>query len=478
MLLLLGCVLGVYAGSLRGGYLNWDDPWLVSQNSYFLHPTLNGLWKIWTDFSDRVRFDLGAEYLPLRDTSFWLEAVLFRQNPMFSRLVQLCLYGGALVYLREFLRISMGRTLAADLATWFFALHPAHVEVVAWLSARKDVLSLFFCAAALALYAREPGRVLKISVLCGLASLSKASSIVLPGLLLIADLIQQRKPAWRTVGVSLVVAAALGTIQLRVGQAIGMLTGLAADDRSSAILTQGAVLLRYLEFCIWPRGLSLIHDVVPSVRWTLQTTLGFGALLGWLGLALWSKQRTVLSAWLLFVIPLLPTMNALVPIQNLMADRYIALSLLGPAVVFASLVMKLGDRPRWIVSGCTLLGLAAISGYRAQLFASSVPVLEEAVRHSPDSRRAAFQLGKAYEEVGRVDDAIRAYRDATQRAAGSDEAPIRGVIALTRLEEARGNRAGALRDLEAALQRWPKDDRLRRRQRHLAPKSELTPVRN
>ncbi|HYQ03217.1 MAG TPA: hypothetical protein VER96_31300 [Polyangiaceae bacterium] len=469
MLPLLASVLCVYAASLRGGYLNWDDPWLVSQNKYFLHPTLGGLWKIWTNFSNSVRYDLGAEFLPVRDTTFWLEAVLYRPGPTFSRLFQLTLYAGALLRFREFLRVCTGKAIVADIAIWFFALHPVHVEIVAWLSARKDVLSLFFCAASLDLYSRSPERARAITLLCALASLSKASSIVLPLLLLVADLMQARRPAWRTVVGSLLIACTLGFVQMRVGQSIGMLTGFAGGSRSSAIYTEGAVLLRYLKFCVWPQGLSLIHDVIPSARWTLQTTLGFGTLLSWLTLALWSRQRILLSAWLLFVLPLLPTMNALIPIQNLMADRYIALSLMGPALVFATLVANLGDVPRWVVSGCTFASLAAISGYRANLFASSVPVLEEAVLHSPDSRRAAFQLGKAYEEVGRVDDALRAYRDASRRAAGDDEAPIRAVIALTRLEDARGNRAVAKRELEAALQRWPKDTRLRRRQRLLAP---------
>jgi len=471
---LLGSVLCVYALSLRGGYLNWDDPWLVAQNRFFLHPTLGGLWQIWTDCSATVRYDLGAEYLPVRDTSLWLEAVLHRPNPALSRVIQLSLYGAALLRLRSFLRTSTGNSQVAEVAIWFFALHPAHVEVVAWLSARKDVLALLFSGAALDLYSRRPRRVATVVLLCALASLSKASSIVSPELLLVGDLMLRRKPNWATIGVSIAVVTAVGVVQLRVGSALGMLTGFAGGNRTSAFFTEGTVLLRYLQLSAWPQGLSLIHDMQPEGSWTWHATLGFGAWVGWLGAALWARQRRLIAAWLLFTIPLLPTVNALIPIQNLLADRYLCLSLIGPALLFGELCVNLRGALRSAVLSCMLLGLGAVSAYRARLFTSSVPVLEEAVLHSPDSRRAAFQLGKAYEEVGRADDAIRAYRDTLQRTAGVEEAAIRASIALTRLEEAQGDRSGALRELEAALRRWPTDERLRRRQRRLAPLSETS----
>ncbi|MCK6532875.1 MAG: hypothetical protein L6Q84_07875 [Polyangiaceae bacterium] len=64
-LLVLAIALG-YSASLSGGYLNWDDPWLIRDNPVLQDASADALRKIWFDFSVETRMALGAEYLPLR----------------------------------------------------------------------------------------------------------------------------------------------------------------------------------------------------------------------------------------------------------------------------------------------------------------------------------------------------------------------------------------------------------------------------
>ena len=74
--LLAVVTFAVYAPSLSNEFLNYDDPWLIEQNRILHEVSLSALHSIWLDLSRVTRLTLGAEYLPLRVTSLWLEGVL------------------------------------------------------------------------------------------------------------------------------------------------------------------------------------------------------------------------------------------------------------------------------------------------------------------------------------------------------------------------------------------------------------------
>ncbi|MCL4749395.1 MAG: tetratricopeptide repeat protein [Myxococcales bacterium] len=90
--LLALAVLLAYLPSLSGGFLNWDDPWLIRDNRVLADPSPSALGRIWRDFSPETRLELGAEYLPVRDTELWLEARLFGLSPGGLRASALALF--------------------------------------------------------------------------------------------------------------------------------------------------------------------------------------------------------------------------------------------------------------------------------------------------------------------------------------------------------------------------------------------------
>jgi hypothetical protein len=90
--------------------------------------------------------------LPLRDTSHWLEVRTFGLVPQAMRAAQLALYAGGVLAFRGALRRCLGPGAWAEATAWLFALHPLHVESVAWLAGRKVVLGLLFVGAALYVY--------------------------------------------------------------------------------------------------------------------------------------------------------------------------------------------------------------------------------------------------------------------------------------------------------------------------------------
>ncbi len=417
--LLLVVLALAYLPSLGGGYLNWDDPWLVQDNARLHRASAADFVAAWTDLSFDTRMQFGAEYLPVRDTSLLIESRLIGLTPGGLRLVNLAAYLAAVVLLRRALRAVCRDDWGAEIVTWLFALHPVHVESVAWIAGRKDVLALLFVAAALDAYARR-GRlhVLWTALWFALAMLSKSMSIAAVGLLPLLDLLASRRIGYRAVAASTAVVLVLMPLHLIVGRTVGMTTALAGGSRTGAIATMGPVWARYLACLVWPGELSIVQDVPSRASFDVPSVGGYALLAAWAVAAavLWWRRnsRTLGIALLAFLIPLAPVSQIFFALQNRMADRYLWLSVLAPALVIASVRRRyrIGGVLVALAFGGLWLGATAV---RANLFASSVRVFLDATRKTTMSTMAPYQLGQAYEAQGDDADAIGAYEETWQR---------------------------------------------------------------
>ncbi len=171
-------VLAAYLPSLQGTFL-MDDVSVVQRNR--LLTEAGGLRRIW--FSTETE-----QYQPLVYTTYWIEQRLWGNNPFGYRVVNVLLHiANALLLFGIFRRVGV---LGAIVAAMLFALHPLNVESVAWIYERKNVLSgLFFLLAFAALLhhhdLRKPAYYCLAMPLFALALLSKASTVVLPAILLL-----------------------------------------------------------------------------------------------------------------------------------------------------------------------------------------------------------------------------------------------------------------------------------------------------
>jgi tetratricopeptide (TPR) repeat protein len=466
--LLLVAVVVVYAPSLFGGFLGYDDPWLIDQNPVFREPTLQHLGLIWSDFSRAARLSVGAEYLPVRDTSVWLESLVHGLEPHVMRCVSLAGYLGALALLRGALHRSWDRGWRAELALLVFALHPLHVESVAWLSGRKDVLALLFVSAALFVHAGPSRRrVLWVPVLLLLAHFSKAQTTTALGLLLAQDLLAKRQIAWRIYAGASAAAVVAAFIHVHVGRLVGITAPLAGGSRLDVLLTFGEVLSRYLHQLVWPTGLSIVYDVPTRTELTFAAALGLGLLLTLLGFGslLWRRGQTpvVLAAWLWLVVPLVPVSQVLFPLQNRMADRYLIFSVMGLGLLATCAVGRAAVRaPRatGVVVGGLLIALGAATFERSRLFADSALLFADATERTQLSTKAPFLLGSALEERHDVFGAERAYREAVRRAIDADESGRRATNNLARLYARQGRNDEAYALLTWGRKLWPQDPKL------------------
>jgi len=454
--LALGVVLA-YLPSLSGGFLNYDDTWLIRDNRVLSGPFLSSLRAIWTDLSFPVRTKLGAEFLPLRDTSHLLEIHLFGgASALEMRILQLVLYVGAVLLFRLALLRSLSQRWAAEIATWIFALHPAHVESVAWLAGRKDVLALLFVGGALAVHAGDSRhRPWSVPALLVGACLSKSMSVAALMLLPAVDLVKWRRPDWRVYAPAALCCLPLVAIAMHVGHVVGMSVPFWGGSRWHAVATMGPVWLRYLGLVLWPPGLSMVHDVPVRDAWDAPAWLGVGAMVGW-GIAgawlAWRRRPMVGAAWLCFVGPLLPVSQMLISIENRMADRYLFLSLLGPAWLAAVALVRLGRRGL-VLGGVIVVVLASATAMRAHLFSDSILLFADATAKTRVNAIGPYQLGMALMEAGRDEEAIAALREALARAQPPRTVGRQATTALSRLLVRRGD----LSEAEALLRRASRD---------------------
>lgn len=466
----LGLVLLVtYLPSLGGGFLNYDDPWLIRDNALLHDGSPRALGRILFDFSRETRLALGAEYFPLRDLVLWLELNLLGASPQLLRGVQLAIYVAGCLCFRNALRSAWGPGLGAEAAAWLFALHPAHAEAVAWLAGLKDVLALAFVGGALSAYASVSKRTAWWApVLLLFAAFSRNTTVTAVGLLLAHDLLAKRAPRWPVIAAALGVALVAIAVHVHVAGLVGMSQPPHGGSRLATAATMGVVWLKYLSLLAWPTRLSVVHDVEILERLSVVSVLGWALLFAWgaLALVVWRRDRRSLPlvTWLWLVVPLSPVSHVVFPFQNLMADRYLMLPAMVPALAVGALVAgPLGERASRALVVLAGAGLGLVSSSRAVAFADSVSLFQDATQKTARSAVAPYQLGAALEEAGDRPRARGAYEEALRRdrlAPRGTEEGRRATNNLAKLLVQQGELDAADAVLRAGRARWPDDPKI------------------
>ena len=337
----------LYAGDLRLGFFRIDDQQYVVSN-----PWVQGV--TWKHLAQILSSPYYLNYSPLHLLSYALDYSVAGLNAYAFHLSSNLWAGlvAGFVYLVA-LTITQQRTTAV-IAALLFIVHPAHVEAVAWVSNRKDLVAAAFvlpCVIAYLKY-RQRGAVnwYIVSLLLFLcALLGKLSVAAFPAVLVVFDLVLEKRPLSRSVidkipffGLAAMVAVAVQHAQPS--------TGLQPDLAMHAkAFVQSLWLLTGL-------GNYVIYRVPPEPGDTLSLFVGLGILLG-LFLFPWLLRKrypvaTVLIYWILFTY--LPTQ--VLPFSYPVADRYLFLPSVGAVILIAWLLIKATDHLfKWKVAAATTL---------------------------------------------------------------------------------------------------------------------------
>jgi len=423
LLVLLAATLLAYLPAIRGGFIWDDDPYITANPNV---QQLGGLWRIWTDLRS------APQYYPLVTTSFWLEFRLWGLHPEGYHVVNVMLHALNAALLGSVLRrTEVPKAWAAAL---FFALHPVHVESVAWIVERKNLLSGFFYLAALSSYLRfsgldhelsRPGRGRDYGWALGLfvcALLSKTTTCSLPVALVLLLW-------WKRGRLNVPDVAPLAPF-FAVGGAMALLTGwlekTVAGARGSdwqltfleRCLIAGRALWFYVGKILWPTGLMFIYpkwEVDPRVAWPYVFPIGAAAALGAL---LWARRwlgRGPLVAFLFFAITLLPTLgffDIFFMRFSYVSDHFVYLASMGLiALVVAGLARLIEAAPgRWLRFAVVAVVMAALLGretwHHARVFRDRQTLWADAAQKNPGSWLPLVHVGLHRLEQGKVEDAL------------------------------------------------------------------------
>ena len=422
-----------YAGIVQCGFI-WDDDLRVSEN-----PTLRslaGLRRIWFELASN------KQYYPLVFTSFWIEYQLWGANPLGYHLVNLLLHGiGAVLLWRTLLALGVP---GAWLAAAVFAVHPVHVESVAWISERKNVLSgAFYLASALAYlrHAGEPGGgepgsrwLYPASLalfLCAL--LAKTVTCTLPAALLLArwwknGFVERRDVLALVPFFGLGIGLGLTTVWLE-RHAVGA----SGADWDFSFLDRCAIAGRALWFYLgklgWPEPLIFIYP-----RWNLdagapwQYLYPLAALAAVVGLWLLRHRlgRGPLASWLFFAGTLFPALGFfdVYPMRfSFVADHFQYLASIGPIALAAGAVgasvqhLGVAGRPAaWVCAALMLATLGTLTARRIPAYQGLESLWLDTVRQNPGSYLAHHSLADLLRQRGEIDAAIRHYEASIEAA--------------------------------------------------------------
>jgi len=457
-------VVAAYEPVRRNGFVTYDDGLYVSENPW----VARGL--TWDGLRWALTAQRAGNWHPLTWISHMLDVQLFGMTPSAFHLVNLAIHAAntALVFL-VLDRATGARGPSAFVAA-VFGVHPLHVESVAWIAERKDVLSTFFLLVALAAYvayARRPSatRYVAVASAFALGLLAKPMVVTFPFVLLLLDWWPLRRTAtrspWALVREKLplfAMSAASCVATFLAQRRGGAVMGTEALPFADRLLNAPTAYVAYVGKTLWPTNLAALY---PLHRESLRATTALAAaalVVGvGVGVAAWRtrvKRPYFLVGWLWFVGTLVPVIGLVqVGVQS-MADRYMYVPLIGLAVVAAWGVAD-------FVAGRAASRVAAIAAASA-IVVACVLATRDQIGHWKDGAalwtRAAdvtegnvvahVNLGGIAFREGRLDDAVREFEEALRIAPDSAVAHEDwGLVLLAReqFDAARAQFAEAVR---------------------------------
>jgi hypothetical protein len=426
LLIALGlCVLtaAAYVHGIGNGFVNFDDPVYVTSNEQIKQkfgPT-----------SLRWAFTAteALNWHPLTWMSLQLDHRLFGMRPSGYHLTSLGLHIASTVLLFGVLKRMTGALWRSALAAALFAVHPLHVESVAWVAERKDVLSGFFWMATLWLYVgyvRDP-RSVRYALVGGslaLGLMAKPMVVTLPCVLLLLDYWPLRRLAGiRYAVLDLPPDRAGRTLRFLILEKVPLFLLVAGgcfmtwyaqrsggEIRSFDEFPLGARIanavvsyVRYLSMTVWPSGLAPFYPY-PSEALPLWQVVGSAALLlgiTLLAIALARRLPYLVVGWFWYLGTLIPVIGLIQVGEQALGDRYTYLPLIG---IFLAAAWGIGDlAERWpnarkaLIAGSFVVIAACVvcTWMQVRTWLDSRSLWEHALQVTPDNPIARNNLGLA-----------------------------------------------------------------------------------
>jgi tetratricopeptide (TPR) repeat protein len=467
--------LAVYLPALEMAFISFDDPDYVWRNPW----VVGGL--SWVGVGWSLTHSFASNWHPLTWMSHMLDYQLYGLNAGGHHATNVLFHLANTLLLFVVLREMTGTLWRSALVAALFGLHPLHVESVAWVAERKDVLSGFFGLLTLLAYAKYASRarrglqrkseirnpkseILRWTFYYGLALvffalglMSKPMLVTLPCVMLLLDYWplgrvssverkeeDNRKHAatrWRTLTVEKLpffgLSAISSIITFLVQRDSGAVWSLEVLPVGSRIGNAIVCSVRYLGKTIWPQGLSIVY---PHQEWSAIEIGGAGLILVAISLVAiwqWRERKYLITGWLWFIGMLVPVIGLVQVGAQAMADRYMYLPSIGIFIIFAWSAAEIGVGwlKQGLVVGPAVFAIAAcifVSQRQMGYWQNSESLFRHALAVTKNNYVAYNNLGFHYGRLGDLNRAKECYRAALEinpksRNAWGDLAVILGM---------------------------------------------------
>ena len=436
-LFLVLATLTVYFQVRNHAFVNFDDDLYVSENSYVQDGlTLKSITWAFTATDT-------ANWHPLTWLSHMMDYQLYGMDSGRHHLTNIFLHVANTLLLFFVLRRISGNLWPSGFVAVLFAVHPLHVESVAWVAERKDVLSTFFWMLTMWSYVRyveRPGvkRYLLIVFFFILGLMAKPMLVTLPFVFLLLDYWPLdrfqfgqsdigRNSLQRSIGLRLalekipffVLAAASSSLTFivqEIGGAVAPLGGFSVNLRIANALVS---YVSYMGKMIWPQNLAVFYPHPVLLPW--WKVAGAGLLLISISLfviRVWRRRPYLVVGWLWYLGTLVPVIGLVQIGRQAMADRYTYIPLIGISIIIAWGVPELLVKWRYKEIGLAAIAavvfsvLMAITYIQVRYWANSITLFEHALEVTFNNYVAHDNLGSALYRKGRLDEAVGHYTEA------------------------------------------------------------------
>ena len=467
-------------------FVNYDDLDYITENQHVQAGLARDsiIWAFTTGHA--------SNWHPLTWLSHMLDCQLFGTNAGWHHLTNLLLHIANTLLLFAVLKQMTAALWRSAFVAAAFALHPLHVESVAWISERKDVLSTLFWMLTMAAYLRyvkRPGVSWYLLALLffALGLMAKPMLITLPFVLLLLDywplhrfqlgktvknggrrkrksvntrsqwrvsyrLIREKVPFF-------ILSAISSVVTFLVQQSGGAVAEISVFPLNIRITNAFISYLTYIEKMFWPSRLAMFYPH-PGYKSSMWYALLAALLL--LGISIWvirlaRKRRYLAVGWLWYLGTLIPVIGLVQVGEQALADRYTYIPLTGLFIIIA---WGLGDllakwRYRKTVLGVSAMGvlltLSICTNLQQRYWRNSTTLSEHALEVTDGNHVAHLCLADPLYKQGRLDDAVKHYTEALRVLYNYP----RAHIGMARVLFAQGKLDGAIKHYNEALQIQP-----------------------
>jgi len=431
-----------YVPALKNGWTKWDDTKYILENPFTEKVTPENIRKIFTH-------PVQGNYIPITFLSFAIERTCFGEKPGFFIFFNIFLHLLNTLLVFFLIRFLVKDSWTGIVCSLIFGLHPMHVESVAWIAERKDVLYSFWFLLSVIVYLKytNSGKAkwfLLALLFMLLSIMSKSIAVILPLILMAVDYFLNRKISKKII-IEKIPFLFISLLFMYLAKNV---IELGANDVMShynlsffqRIVIASYALIKYIGLLLVPINLSAYYPYPFLARETMPAELWvyfFLVIIG-VGLALWygikSRGRIFIFSALFFIFSLFPLLQIYPVGDAVMADRFVYIAMIG----FFLPVIHTGKKMRnkrelrsginamvVVIAGCFLY----LTHQRCGVWKDAKTLWTDVLNKNDNISLAHVNLGSALFEENKIDSAIFNYSKAMEIDPENKDAYYnRGVI--------------------------------------------------